>query len=220
MHPINPKTIVAQVRQWEPSVATEPKSSVVKRSARTVNSYQEIPTTTFSCAAQVPQNSKFPSACFDFRSRQGSLPTKRPDVRFAFQPINLSYLKSMIQFQHRVKIWSCRFSTTASLADASTPSFAQTLLSSTSSTLCVTGEPSLSFSPHHHLSFAFFWNLATVLPCRGPICWDPICRTHMGVCQSLFWERTFVLYYLDKLCSEQTHWHSLWKKVRWLERKK
>ena len=47
------KTIVPQVRQWEPSVATEPKSSVVKRSSRTVNSYQEIPKTTFSCAAQV-----------------------------------------------------------------------------------------------------------------------------------------------------------------------
>jgi len=43
---------LSEVRQWEPSVATEPKSSVVKRSARTVNSYQEIPTTTFSCAAQ------------------------------------------------------------------------------------------------------------------------------------------------------------------------
>ena len=47
------KTIVPQVRQWEPSVATESKSSVVKQSSRTVNSYQEIPTTTFSCAAQV-----------------------------------------------------------------------------------------------------------------------------------------------------------------------
>lgn len=43
---------LSEVRQWEPSVATESKSSVVKRSSRTVNSYQEIPTTTFSCAAQ------------------------------------------------------------------------------------------------------------------------------------------------------------------------
>jgi len=43
---------LSEVRQWEPSVATEPKSSVVKRSSRTVNSYQEIPKTTFSCAAQ------------------------------------------------------------------------------------------------------------------------------------------------------------------------
>jgi len=42
---------LSEVRQWEPSVATE-SSSVVKRSSRTVNSYQEIPTTSFSCAAQ------------------------------------------------------------------------------------------------------------------------------------------------------------------------
>ena len=41
-----------QVRQWEASVTTGSKS-VVKRSPRTVNSFQEIPATTFTCAAQV-----------------------------------------------------------------------------------------------------------------------------------------------------------------------
>ena len=46
------KLIVWQVRQWDASVSAE-SNSVVKRSTRTVNSYQEIPTTTFSCAAQV-----------------------------------------------------------------------------------------------------------------------------------------------------------------------
>lgn len=43
---------LSEERQWEASVATESASSVVKRSTRTVNSYQEIPKTSFSCAAQ------------------------------------------------------------------------------------------------------------------------------------------------------------------------
>jgi len=43
---------LSEVRQWEASVAAESKGSVVKRSTRTVNSYQEIPKTTFTCAAQ------------------------------------------------------------------------------------------------------------------------------------------------------------------------
>jgi len=42
---------LSEVRQWEASVAAE-SNSVVKRSTRTVNSFQEIPTTTFTCAAQ------------------------------------------------------------------------------------------------------------------------------------------------------------------------
>ena len=46
------KPIVCQVRQWEASVAAE-SHSAVKRSTRTVNSFQEIPKTTFACDAQV-----------------------------------------------------------------------------------------------------------------------------------------------------------------------
>merc|ERR1711936_1267663 len=42
---------LSEVRQGEASVTTGSKS-VVKRSPRTVNSFQEIPATTFTCAAQ------------------------------------------------------------------------------------------------------------------------------------------------------------------------
>jgi len=42
---------LSEVRQWEASVTTGSKS-VVKRSPRTVNSFEEIPATTFTCAAQ------------------------------------------------------------------------------------------------------------------------------------------------------------------------
>jgi len=42
---------LSEVRQWEASVAAE-SHSAVKRSTRTVNSFQEIPKTTFACDAQ------------------------------------------------------------------------------------------------------------------------------------------------------------------------
>ena len=126
----------------------------MKRSTRTVNSYQEIPTTTFSCAAQVP-------CLLSLHIHNRMLCFQESAGIFADQETGCQVCKSEmgdIQFEQRMRIsncrfsttactTTCRFSTTASLADASTPSSAPILPSSTSSTLCVTGET---------FSFVFF----------------------------------------------------------------